>query len=866
MADVVPAGGIATFLFTDIEGSTSRWETDPRAMSEALERHDKISAAAVGAAGGHVFKMTGDGMCAVFSEPGAALEAAARISRDLDAETWPEAIAPIRVRAGVHSGQAELRDDDYFGPTLNRVARLMAAGNGGQVLVSGTTRELVGGSGPDLVDLGSHRLRDLLRPEHIYSLAGTAAPGASLRVLDSSNLPVQATPFLGREGDLHRLSELVPAHRLVTLTGPGGAGKTRLALQAAAELSDDFSGVYFVSLAAVRDTDDVGRSLAAAVGVKETGPQGIDYRIAEALAAGPNLVILDNFEHVIGAAPFVGRLLEQAESLHVIVTSRELLRLRAERHYPVEPMEVPEVSDIDPAVLASYESVRLFVERATAVDSTFALDNTNANAVATICRRLDGLPLAIELAAARIRLFDPPHLLTALERGIGVLSRGPVDAPERHRALLDTIRWSYDLLGSEERALFARLSVFVAGMPLDAVEQVCMVGLEAQAIDLVEALADKSLVRTTSTRSGVKLDMLETIHEFAAARFEDDPEGDEIRRRHAGYYVALVEEADPHLRGRDQLLWIARLSDAAANIEAAMSWALDGGEPRYGLRLVAGLRDFWFYQGMIPEMAGWVQRAMEHLPGEDDATLRALVLLARGFDLYARQDPAAIEVLDEAVRLFETAGPPRLYALATIWSGGAREIIVEEYDEARVVISRGLALARAAGDEPLEGQALNMLGEMERAFGDYEEARRIQTEALEVSRRSGEVLRVAMVLANLGVIAHHLGDDDQAESFLRESLEVSLDQAFDIQVAHALFALSEQIAIGGDPARAARIMAAAERHFTRTGFMPQPADAPDYARIRSEIAARLDPAEFAAAAEEGSQLGLADAVALARSE
>jgi predicted ATPase/class 3 adenylate cyclase len=860
--------GTVTFLFTDIEGSTSRWEHDPVAMSEALKRHDAVSSEDVAAADGVLFKMTGDGCCAAFSDADSAARAALALRDHLAAEKWPAGIGDLKVRMALHTGLAEERDGDYFGPTLNRVARLMAAGHGGQVLLSETTRRLLDDESLRIEDLGEHRLRDLLRSEHIYELSPLDERHPPLRVLNARthNLPVQVTPFIGREQALAELVELVESHHLVTLTGPGGTGKTRLALQAAAELTDSFEGVYFVTLAPVRDADGVGPAITDAIGLQLGTPDSVVDVIGNHLATRRVLLVLDNFEHVMAAAPLVGSILDAAADARIVVTSREVLRLRAERHYPVAPFATPAVTPgLTVDQLSSFEAVRLFAERASAARPDFALGESNIHDVAAICAMLDGLPLAIELAAARVRLFTPHQLRPQLEKDLKLLGGGPVDAPQRHQTLMETIKWSYDLLTDGEQTLFRRMAVFLGGRSLDAMAAVCLPGINLDVMSAAEALADKSLARIEQGSTGeMRLEVLGTIYGFARARLEESGEFEDLQRRHAEYFARVAESAEPEMRGRDQATWFARLEDERPNFEAALGWSFDGGDPVVGMRIVAALRDFWFYQGHNREMNRWVGRALPVSADADDA-LRAAVLLAACFNRYMGADVRAIDLVDKATRLYAKVGDDAHRALALIWKGGALAELQGDVDGARRSIEEGLVVAEEAGAAQVIAQGLNMSGEIERAAGNYEVARHIQQECLAVSHQTGEQRRVAMVTHNLGLIAHHLGDDDEADRLLRESLELSSRLRFDAQSAHCLLGLAEQVALRGDPAGGAQLIGAGDAWFELFGATPQPADAPDYDRIRADLEAALGPDRYQEEVARGAKLDLEAGVALAGS-
>ncbi len=506
MADL-PTGTV-TFLFTDIEGSTTRWEHQRAAMQAALARHDDILRAAIEAHEGHVFKTVGDAFYAVFTSAPDALEAALAAQSPLQAEAWSEDVDTLRVRMALHTGTVQQRDGDYFGPPLNRVARLLSAGHGGQVLLSHVTRELVRDylpPGAELRDLGEHRLKDLIRPEHVFQLVAPDLPAdfQPLRTLDNrpNNLPLQLTPFIGRERELEVVRERLaqPDMRLLTLSGPGGTGKTRLGLQVAADLLDTFpDGVWFVNLAPISDPALVMPTIAATLGIAEVAGQSLLDTLKWYLRDKQMLLVLDNFEQVLPAAPVVNDLLAAAPGLKVLVTSRALLGIYGEHDVAVPPLALPDLRRLPPLErLSQYEAVRLFIERAQAAKSDFAITGENAPAVAEICVRLDGLPLAIELAAARIRLLPPQALLQRLSSRLKLLTGGRRDLPARHQTLRGAIEWSYSLLDPVEQTLFARLAVFVGGRTLEAVEAVCNADgdLEVDVLDGLASLVDKSLVR-----------------------------------------------------------------------------------------------------------------------------------------------------------------------------------------------------------------------------------------------------------------------------------------------------------------------------------------------------------------------------------
>src|SRR5579863_490706 len=579
--------GTVTFLFTDIEGSTTRWEHHPEAMRAAIARHDALLRSVITAHGGFVFKMMGDAVYAVFARAPDAMTAALAGQRDVAAEDWG-AIGPLRVRMALHTGIAQNRDDDYFGPTLNRVARVLSTGYGGQVLLSAATFELARDSLPEGVSmkaLGEHALKDLLRPEAVYQLVIPDMPNEfpPLKSLSQRphNLPTQPTPFVGREQEMERLYQMLcrPDVRLVTLTGPAGIGKTRLALQVAAELSDVFAdGLFLVPLAPVNEPEQTVPTIIQTLGISDLSNQAPLTLLKSALKDKQMLLLLDNFEHVIPAAVHIAELLATCPRLKIIVTSQVVLRLQAEREFTVPPLSLPNLKHLpDVAALSQYEAVALFIQRAQAVKPDFAVTNTNAPAVAGICARLDGLPLAIELAAARVKLFPPQALLTRLEQGLAILTGGARDLPARQQTLRGAIAWSYNLLSPEEQQLFRRLSVFVDGCSWEAAEQVCTAAgpLSEEILESLSSLLDKSLLRQQeSTESEPRFWMLQTLREFGLEVLASAGETEVTREAHAEYYLALAEQAEPLLKGNEQTHWLARLEQEYENLRAALSFLL----------------------------------------------------------------------------------------------------------------------------------------------------------------------------------------------------------------------------------------------------------------------------------------------------
>jgi predicted ATPase/class 3 adenylate cyclase len=853
-ADLTPArpSGIVTFLFTDIEGSTRRWEAHPAAMAVAIARHDALLHTTLTAHGGLVFKTTGDGCVAAFAVPEAAVAAAVAAQRVLTAEEWDPAIAPLRVRMGLHSGTTEARTGDYFGPPLNRGARLLAAAHGGQVLLSGATHELVRDtlpSGVALRDLGEWRLRDLTRPERLFQVLVADLPAVfpAPRTLDQQthNLPAQPTPLLGREQELAALGALLrrTGVRLVTLTGPGGTGKTRLAVQTAADLSTTFAdGVWFVSLAALADPALLIPTISAALGVRENLGQTLRNSLDSYLEEKQLLLVLDNFEQIVAAAPQVADLLAQAPRIKILVTSREALRVRGEKEYAVPPLSLPDPQHPPPPErLTQYAAVQLFIDRARDVQPDFTVDVMTAPIVAEICARLDGLPLAIEMAAARVRLLDPAALLARLGHRLRLLTGGARDLPARQQTLRQTIAWSYDLLNPDEQRLFRRLAVFAGGGTLAAVEALSAEDLDLDPLVGLEALVARSLVQRDPTEGGEpRFRLLETIREYAGEQLAASGEVAANQARHAEYFLALAEEAATHLTGRTQQAWLNQLEREHENLRAALRWAEEQGAWTHGLRLAAALGRFWEKQGHLSEGRAWLGTMLAQTEAASASRAQALLaagtLAAQQSDLLeaqtlheealawyrAAQDPrglaealAALGVtmgnqgditreralLEQALDLFRTLGDQAGQAQVLV-SLGIQGDLAGDFTLSRARYEAALTLYQALGDQRGQAVVLDHLGQVEQVSGQYAAARPLYETALNLYRSLSDPAGTATVLQNLSALAAVQEDYAAAREFGEEAQAIWRRLGHRWQIAWVGVYLGENARMAGDIATA----------------------------------------------------------------
>lgn len=883
MSPNIPSGTI-TFLFTDIEGSTQLWEQYPEAMKVALARHDTLLRQAIEAYQGHVFKTVGDAFCAAFPTAPEALAASIAAQRALHAEAWEE--TPIKVRMALHTGVAVERDGDYFGQPVNRVARLMSAGHGGQTLISASTEQLLRGHLPanaQLRDLGERRLKDLVSAERIFQLWLPDLPAdfPVLKTLDSfrMNLPAQLTSFVGRESEMAEVRRRMTWHRLVTLTGPGGTGKTRLSLQVAAELLDVFPhGVWFVELAPIADPALVPQTVATTLGLREEGGRPILTTLTDDLRAKTLLLILDNCEHLVEAcAQLAETLLLACPNLRILASSREMLGIAGELPFGVPPLSTPEFRHLPPTeMLAQYESVRLFVERAQTALPTFTVTNENVGAVAQICRRLDGIPLALELAAARVKMLQVEQIAARLDDRFRLLTGGSRTAVPRQRTLQALIDWSHDLLSGPERALLRRLSVFTGGWTLDVAEAICG-GEPLEADDVLDWLAqlvNKSLVVVErELGQEVRYDLLETIRQYAQDKLLEANETTRFQRRHCNWFLKFVEQAESELKGPKQSEWLDRLEREYDNLRAALAWSLES-EAAVALRLAGALGQYWFVRGhLFNEGREWLEKILSRT-----ATLRHTTARVKAFRWLGiltnlqGDDVAARSAFEKSLTLYRELGDQdgiaeTLSLLGDIARSQGDDMAARSFfAEARLTYEKSLASLRERGDKWSIARSLNALGEMARAEGEDDAARLFYEESLTIRRELGDQRGTAVSLLNLSYIAQHQGDYSQVARLIEESLALFQKLGVERGILHCLVVSAGVAGQRGRPAQAARLFGAVEAQHEAFGTRIERPDRIEFDRNLAAVRAQLDEGVFAAAWAEGRAMTIEQAIDYALDE
>ena len=866
--------GTVTFLFTDIEGSTRLLQELGDRYAKVRDEHAAIIRRAVAECGGVEVSTHGDSFFLVFRAPVGAVEAAVAAQRGLAAHDWsPD--PPLRVRMGLHTGEGVRGGDDYVGIDVNRAARISGAAHGGQVIISGATRGLVEHALPEgvsLRDLGEHRLKDIVHPEYLHDLVieGLPADFPPPRTLDArpNNLPVQLTSFVGREEEIAEIRQLLDRTRLLTLTGAGGTGKSRLALQAAGEVLTDYrDGAFFADLSPVTDPALVPSVLARILGVPELAGQPILEAVKDHLHDKELLLVVDNFEQVAEAGPVIEELLTAAPKLKAMVTSRFVLSLRGEQEYAVPPLELPDPERLpDLSTLRRVEAVRLFTERALAASPKFGVTAQNAPAVAEITARLDGLPLAIELAATRTKVLTPEQILPRLQKRLAILTSGARTLPERQRTLRGAIAWSHDLLEEAEKRMFARLSVFSGGSTLEAAEAVCdPEGLGMDVLDALTSLVDKSLIRRTEPAGGEpRFSMLETIREFGQEQLQAGGDLDLTLRRHGEHFLDLALEAEPHLTADDQGEWLDRCDREHANIRNALRWAIETREAVRAQDSAGALWRFWQQRGHLAEGRRWLDETLTMPSGQARTPARAKALIGAGGIAWWRQDrEAAGAFYGEAAAIEREIGDPAriaeaLYNLAFVVAG-------DDLESAARLLEESLDLFRRLGDERGVAQVLTMLVMPDAQAGRWGTVVDRLEEVVAIWRRLGDRLHLAFDLLWLSFAHGRMRHRREAQSAALEALDLFREVDNHTGIGITFTDLAFLATWEGRHEDAIRLAGASESVKQRVGGPPGAIGGLLAGDPAAEARAHLSEDAAQRAWEEGFAMSVDEATALARS-
>ena len=872
MTDPNPSNGLYTFFASDIEGSTRLWEGQPQQMSLALIRHDFVIRQAIESAGGRVFKTVGDGFFASFPTAPDAVAACLAAQQTLKLQSW-ETDRPIKVRMALHAGQAEIRDGDYFGPTVNRLARLLSIGHGGQILLSESAvalsrEEMPAGS--DLRAMGRHRLKDLDQAETVSMLVhhdlGTEFP--PLKSLDSlpNNLPRQLTTFVGREAEFKEVQELLAKSSLVTLTGAGGTGKTRLALQVAAEALEEFSdGVWLVELGPLTDESLVPQAIASAVGVREGQNMTAAKALVEALRDRKTLLILDNCEHLLSAcAAIVDDALRAAPNLKVMATSRESLNVPGESLYRVPILGVGTGKITTAAKAMELDAVKLLVDRARLSDPRFELNDRLAAAAVQVCRRLDGIPLAIELAASRTKVLSLDQIAARLDDRFRLLTAGSRTALPRQQTLKATIDWSYGLLEPQEQTLLRRVSAFAGGWTLEAAEEICADdNLEGwEVLDNLMRLVDKSLVVHEADEDDPRYRLLESVRQYGAEKLDGD-EATGVRERHAHHYAAMVIEAEAGLQGPDQAMWLERLEREHDNVRAALGYCKTRDDLcEQALNLVGAIGRFWTVRGYLSEGREWIEGILACAPvGPSEA--KANAWRTAGQLAYWQGDSAAGRRFgEESLQICRELGD-REGETRSLFRLGFACLSEGDLPPARNYFEEALRLGVEIDDRPGIPHLLNAVGEVAYAENNLDEAKLRFEDALGRFRSFKDARSIASVLKNLSSVARDERDFARARECLDEGMALRLKLGNATGIAATLDAFGLLAGAQNRLERATFLLAASHALHEENGSRPEPAEAARIDALRAEADARLGSEAFDALWEKGLSAPMEEAIRVA---
>jgi predicted ATPase/class 3 adenylate cyclase len=867
--------GTVTILLTDIEGSTDLLQRlgDTR-YAGVLAEHRGLLRAACAQEGGREIGTQGDGVLMAFPRARDAVAAAVAAQRAIHKHAWDEGMAP-RVRMGLHTGEPGSVEGEYVGLDLHRAARICAAAYGGQILVSLATSVLIEGSLPpevELRSLGEHRLRDLKQPERIFQVLHPDLPSEfpplRSRNVVPNNLPQQLTSFIGREREIFLVKQLLSSTPILTVTGSGGCGKTRLALHVAGDQIEAYAdGVWLVELAALAEPRLVLSTVASVLGLREAPGRALLAIVLDYLRTKKVLLVLDNCEHLVAACAEVAEaFVRSCPRLRILVTSREPLGIQGETVWRVPSLSLPdtrEVRSVDQ--LMQYEATRLFVERATAVHWAFTVTPHTADSIVEVCRRLGGIPLAIELAAARMRALSVEQIAARLNERFSFLTGGSRTLLPRQQTLRGALDWSYDLLSDKERRLLCRLSVFAGAWTLEAAEGVCTGdGIEPREIlDLLTQLVFKSLVLMEGQEGEAWYHLLETVRHYGHDKLDESGETAGVRTRHLNWYLRLSELAEPELTGADQGVWLDRLEREHDNLRTALEWstAHEGGREA-GLRLASALWQFWHVRGHFGEGRGWLETLLtdDHNPS---APTRAKALVGAGF-LASRQGDyhAAIRLCTESLNVFRQLDNPSGMAQAVYGLGMVAES-QGDYERAKTFLMESLTLARQAGGKRRAAVSLNSLGEVGRCQGDYSAAQASYEESLALLRELGDKRSIAITLGNLGHVALYQGECERAAVLFSEALGLTRQLMFRLGIAEYLAGLGGVAAAEGGHLRAARLLGAAEEMLRLLGALLRPPDLAEYERSIATTRAELTEEAFRTAWDEGRAMTVDQAIGYA---
>lgn len=872
----LPSGPI-TFLFTDIEGSTRLWEQHPREMEQALARHDSLAAARVLQYGGALLKNRGEGdsLFAVFEVASNAVIAACELQWALLTEPWPPE-ATLRTRMALHTGEAMVRGGDYYGPAVNRCARLRSAGHGGQVLLSLATVQKARDELPpevNLKDLGRHRLKDLQQPEHVFQVVDPRLPEdfPPLRSLQAfaHNLPVQLTSFVGREREITEVLALLATNRILTLTGAGGCGKTRLALQTAASIVERYGdGVWLVELAALADPGLLLNTVAAALGVREEPGRSFRETLLDHLRPRSLLLVLDNCEHLLAAcADLVVGLLRHCPDLSLIATSREGLGVPGETTFRVPSLSVPDLQQLPPVeLLTEYEAIGLFADRAAAALPEFRVTETNARALVQVCHRLDGIPLAIELAAARVRALPVEQIAERLDDRFHLLTGGSLTALPRQQTLRALIDWSYILLSEQEQTALRCISIFAGGWTLEAAEAVCAEeSIEKwRVLDLLIALVQKSLVSFEEQEGRGRYRLLETVRQYGRERLAESGQDAPVRRRHRDYFLMLAETIEPHLQGAQQGEWCARLESEHDNVRIALDYsAMEPGGRESGLRLAAALCRFWIIRGYLTEGRQWLATLLD-TGTRTSPWWRAKALTVAGGLAYMQNDLAQAGALcEQSLALAREVDYPWCITVSLVIRGIYCQLCEQDYAAAAEMFDEALERSIVLEDPWLE--ALSLLGMAQLAFGgeDLDRAESLLGRSLALFRAIEDAWFVCFAITFDGMVAACRQNPSLATTRHTEGLSLSRQLGYKLGLAQNLEGLAAAALAMGDPVRGAELFGASDALRDAMGVPRDPVDCLVYDPALSALRGALDEGTYLAATARGRGMTIEAAIAYA---